>query len=311
MRRVRRGWPRRCWRTGHSVGEVSGHDVQKLTRTRKSSSSGDSRSITSVQQVRRDCVVVAGERVDEPGGICAALQLEGGQPEARGPSLGPFDQPTDVHGVQVDPELAEQGAGLVRRKARSDARISLITPARRNWFSGHGGSRRVVTTNRSPRGGRWTSRSRLSCTASSVTSCRLSSTRTTGAPSAASAAATCPGTAPGRRRPRAGGPRPPGRRRRGWSRSRRTSRNPADRRRRGRARSTPRPCLVPASASQELASSVFPQPAGAAISAQEDSRPVVNRLCNRGRGTRCVASGTANLPSQSVAPPPPLLILPE
>ena len=71
---------------------------------------------------------------------------------------------------------------------------------------------------------------------------------------------------------------------------------------------------APPSASHELASSVFPQPAGAAISVQQDSRPAVNRACSQRRDTRCVASGTANLTSQSAAlavgpRPPPFLIL--
>jgi hypothetical protein len=66
------------------------------------------------------------------------------------------------------------------------------------------------------------------------------------------------------------------------------------------------PCRGPARSAalgqHELASSVFPQPAGAAISALEDCRPAVSRACRRGRGTRCAAIGTANLPSQSAAP---------
>ena len=63
---------------------------------------------------------------------------------------------------------------------------------------------------------------------------------------------------------------------------------------------------APPSASHEPTSSVFPQPAGAAISVQQDCRPAVNRACSRGRDTRCVASGTANLPSQSPAPGAPV-----
>ena len=73
------------------------------------------------------------------------------------------------------------------------------------------------------------------------------------------------------------------------------------------------------SASHEPISSVFPQPAGAAINVQAHRRPALRRACNRGRDTTCVATGTANLPSQSSAPaaqsaapalaaaPPPLL----
>ncbi len=69
---------------------------------------------------------------------------------------------------------------------------------------------------------------------------------------------------------------------------------------------------APPSSSHEPTSSVFPQPAGAAISVQQDCRPAVNRACSQRRDTRCVASGTANLTSQSAAPavaprPPPFL----
>jgi hypothetical protein len=59
---------------------------------------------------------------------------------------------------------------------------------------------------------------------------------------------------------------------------------------------------APPSASHEPASSVFPQPAGAAISVQQDCRPAVSRACSRGRDTTCVANGTANLTSQSPTP---------
>ena len=48
-------------------------------------------------------MVVTGERVDEPGGISFALQLQGGQPQTRRPALGPVDQATDVCVVEVDP----------------------------------------------------------------------------------------------------------------------------------------------------------------------------------------------------------------
>ena len=58
-------------------------------------------------------MVVAGEGIDEPGGIFAALQPEGGQPETGRPPLRPLDQAPDVWAVEVDPELVQQRRGLV------------------------------------------------------------------------------------------------------------------------------------------------------------------------------------------------------
>ena len=209
------------------------------------------------------------------------------------------------------PSWANNAAVSPSVKASSAARISVITPARRNRSNGHGGLRRVVTTNRSPAGGRCTSRSRLSWTASEVISCRLSRTRMIGVASSPRTAAIRPGRASTSSCDHA--PEVRGRL------------VADDRDGRGRDRRPQCTHVVVCGAERHprcgpacsglgqprTHQQRFPQPAGAAISAQQDGRPVVNRLCNRGRGTRCVASGTANLPSQSVARPPPLLILPE
>jgi hypothetical protein len=99
---------------GHRVGEVGGHDVQDADPHQEVQQSRGQPVDHLVQQVRSDGVVVAGEPIDKTGGIGRVVQFEGGQPQPRSPPLGPCHQPPDVYGVQVDPELIEQGAGLVR-----------------------------------------------------------------------------------------------------------------------------------------------------------------------------------------------------
>ena len=201
-----------------------------------------------VQQVRGHRVVVARERIDEVGGVGHALQLEGGQPQPGGPALGPLDEPIDVLGVQVDLEPVEQGAGLVRPEGEVGGPDLAEHP---------GQAQPVQRPRRVPAGcdhepeipRRALNQSQQTLVHDEpVTSCRLSSTRTTGVPSAASAAANCPGACS--RSSSNGlaqcaqqrGPRPAGR-----AHPRRTSRKPADRRRPRGARSMP-PRLGPPAA---------------------------------------------------------------
>ena len=80
------------------------------------------------------------------------------------------------------------------RKARSAARISATSPARRRRGSGHGGSRRVVTSSDRFEGGRSTSRTSPLCTSGELISCRLSRTTAIGSGARRSAAATAPGS---------------------------------------------------------------------------------------------------------------------
>ena len=98
---------------GQGVGEVGGHDVEDADPHEEVEQLRGQPVDHFVQQVRGHGVVVTGERIDEAGGVRRALQLESGQPQPGGPPLGPLDEPADVHGVQIDPEPVEQGAGLV------------------------------------------------------------------------------------------------------------------------------------------------------------------------------------------------------
>ena len=99
---------------GQGVGQVGGHEVEEADPYQEVEQLRGLPVDHLGQQVGGHRVVVAGERIDEPGGICAALQLQGGQPEPGRPPLGPLDQAPDVRVVEVDPELGQQRRGLVR-----------------------------------------------------------------------------------------------------------------------------------------------------------------------------------------------------
>ena len=103
--------PVRC--AGQGVGQVGGDEVDETDAHQEVEQLRGLPVDHLGQQVGGHRVVVTGERVDEPGGICAALQLQGGQPETGRPPLGPLDQATDVCVVEVDPELGQQRGGLV------------------------------------------------------------------------------------------------------------------------------------------------------------------------------------------------------
>jgi hypothetical protein len=96
------------------VGEVGGHDVEDADPYEEVDQLRGQPVDHLVQQVRRNGVVVARERIDETGRVRCAVQLDSGEPQSGGPPLGPCHEPRDLGGVQFDPETVEQVAGLVR-----------------------------------------------------------------------------------------------------------------------------------------------------------------------------------------------------
>ena len=116
-------------------------------------------------------------------------------------------------GASAMPSASNRAPASSSEKARSAARISVRLPSRRRRPSPIGGSARVTITSRSAGGGKRTSRSRSSWTAS-MTSWKSSSTRTTGCSRRRRARRRAPAAPGPSSSARAGSPRAPRPRRR-------------------------------------------------------------------------------------------------
>jgi hypothetical protein len=81
--------------TGQCVGEVGGHHVRDADPHEQLRGQPVDHFI---QRVRGHGMVVAGERVDEAGGVRCRPAVPGRQPQPSGPPLGPLDEPADVQG---------------------------------------------------------------------------------------------------------------------------------------------------------------------------------------------------------------------
>ena len=204
--------------------------------------------------------------------------------------------------VSSTPTSANSSRASAGTNARSAARTSASSPASRSRCSGHGGSRRVSTTRRSPPGGAVTSRCSPAHTSGEATRWTSSSTRTAGPTTWRTAAATrSAGSVPGprssatrRRRASAGAPTT-------------AARDVATARQKASGVSSPGPTVSQAgrstarAASQEPTSTVLPHPAEADRSVTGDSAPRSRRSNRRGRSTTCNATGTAYFTSGCVS----------
>ena len=100
-------------RAGQRVGQVGADEVDGTNPHQEIEQLRSQPVDHLAEQIGGHRVVVTGERVDEPGGILAALQLERGQPETGRPPFRPLDQATDMSAVEVDPELRQQRGRLI------------------------------------------------------------------------------------------------------------------------------------------------------------------------------------------------------
>ena len=190
---------------------------------------------------------------------------------------------------------AKSSAASSCPKARSAARTSLTKPAKRRRGSGHGGSRRVVTSSENPGGGRSTSRSNPAWIRGEWISCRSSSTSTTGRGARRSPATTIPGRssvgappATIRRSSSAGLPTT------GISAAATARQNTCGSSSvRSRLSQAAARSAAPASI-QDAASRVLPHPAVAATSVTGASIFAVRRACREARPTTWAAIGGEN-----------------
>ena len=245
VRRCELGEHRRSVLTaGERVGEVGAHQIDDADLLEEREELGRLPIQHLGDEIARHAVVVPGEGGHGGRDVVQALQVQGDQAKPRRPPFGAVDQPLDPAAVHRRPSAARR-APPPRQPEGEIRRTHLVTsPAKRSRGSGHGGSRRVVTSSDNPGGGRSTSRSNPAWT------------------SGERSRADCPARAPPaaahggvRPRPSRGGPPwvphpprsdaalPQAFPRRGSARQRRRARTPVVRRRSGRG--SARPLLGP------------------------------------------------------------------
>ena len=98
---------------GQDVGEVRADEVHRADLLEEPHELGRLVVEHLGDQVVRDAVVVAREGRDDGRRVRAALQVQRGQAEPRGPALGTLDELLHLAGVELDAEQREQLGGLV------------------------------------------------------------------------------------------------------------------------------------------------------------------------------------------------------